>query len=116
MVDDKKIAFNPAVELSYLSHEEQIHLLDAMEYYDCTPSHAQAIRMKKLSQDDMLSSAEIEKIMREEKPNQREQVKLMREDLRKYFPAECTEEQMIRDILKGLELLKRQRDRDIDSR
>lgn len=116
MVDDKKIAFNPAVEISYLSHDEQIHLLDAMEYYDCTPSHAQAIKMKKLSQEGLLSDSTLDNIISEEKPNQREQIKLKRDDLRKYFPSDYSEEQMISDIFKGLELLKRQRNRNNEER
>jgi len=116
MVDDGKIAFNPAVELSYLSKEEQLHLLDAMDYLDCTPSHAQSIKLKKLSQDRQLNARVIEDIMGETKPNQQEQIKLRRDDFRDYFPAGYSEEQMKKDILHGLELLKRQRDRDRDSR
>ena len=116
MVDDNKIAFNPAVEISYLDKSEQRVLLDAMELNDCTPSHAQSIRLKKLSQEGVLDDQMIYTVMSEEKPNQQEQIKFKREDLKKYFPAGYTDEQMRRDIIKGLELLKRQRERNRDAR
>lgn len=116
MVDDNKIAFNPAVEISYLDKSEQRVLLDTMELNDCTPSHAQSIRLKKLSQDGLLDDQMIYAVMSEEKPNQQEQIKFKREDLKKYFPAGYTDEQMRRDIIKGLELLKRQRERNRDAR
>ena len=86
MVDENKIAFNPAVEISYLDKSEQRVLLDAMELNDCTPSHAQSIRLKKLSQDGVLDDQMIYAVMSEEKPNQQEQIKFKREDLKKYFP------------------------------
>lgn len=116
MVDENKIAFNPAVEISYLEQSEQRVLLDAMELNDCTPSHAQSIRLKKLSQDGVLDDQMIYAVMSEEKPNQQEQIKFKREDLKKYFPAGYTDEQIRRDIIKGLELLKRQRERSRDAR
>lgn len=116
MVDENKIAFNPAVEISYLEQSEQRVLLDAMELNDCTPSHAQSIRLKKLSQESVLDDQMIYAVMSEEKPNQQEQIKFKREDLKKYFPAGYTDEQMRRDIIKGLELLKRQRERSRDAR
>ena len=116
MVDDNKIAFNPAVEISYLDKSEQRVLLDAMNLNDCTPSHAQSIRLKKLSQDGVLDDQMIYAVMSEEKPNQQEQIKFKREDLKEYFPAGYTDEQMRRDIIKGLELLKRQRERNRDAR
>lgn len=116
MVDENKIAFNPAVEISYLDQSEQRVLLDAMELNDCTPSHAQSIRLKKLSQDGVLDDQMIYAVMSEEKPNQQEQIKFKREDLKKYFPAGYTDEQMRWDIIKGLELLKRQRERNRDAR
>ena len=116
MVDENKIAFNPAVEISYLDKSEQRVLLDAMELNDCTPSHAQSIRLKKLSQDGVLDDQMIYAVMSEEKPNQQEQIKFKREDLKKYFPAGYTDEQIRRDIIKGLELLKRQRERNRDAR
>ena len=116
MVDENEIAFNPAVEISYLDKSEQRVLLDAMELNDCTPSHAQSIRLKKLSQEGVLDDQMIYTVMSEEKPNQQEQIKFKREDLKKYFPAGYTDEQMRRDIIKGLELLKRQRERNRDAR
>ena len=116
MVDDNKIAFNPAVEISYLEQSEQRVLLDAMELNDCTPSHAQSIRLKKLSQEGLLNREAIYSILSEEKPNQKEQIKLPRDELRKYFPQNYSDEQIKRDILKGLELLKRQRERNRDTR
>lgn len=116
MVDENKIAFNPAVEISYLDKSEQRVLLDAMELNDCTPSHAQSIRLKKLSQEGVLDDQMIYTVMSEEKPNQQEQIKFKREDLKKFFPAGYTDEQIRRDIIKGLELLKRQRERNRDAR
>lgn len=116
MVDENKIAFSPAVEISCLEHSEQLVLLDAMNLNDCTPSHAQSIRLKKLSQEGLLDQSAIYEIMSEEKPNQQEQIKLKRDDLRKYFPPNYTDEQIKKDIVKGLELLKRQRDRNRDAR
>lgn len=116
MVDDNKIAFNPAVEISYLDCDEQLTLLDAINMNDCTPSHAQSIRLKKMSQDGLLTADAIYAILSEEKPNQKEQIKLPRDELRKYFPQNYSDEQIKRDILKGLELLKRQRERNRDAR
>ena len=116
MVDENKIAFNPAVEISYLERSQQQVLLDAMEQNDCTPSHAQAIRLKKLSQDGVLESQMIYEVMAEQKPNQQEQIKFKREEFQKYFPPKYSNEQMRKDILKGLELLKRQRERNRDAR
>ena len=116
MVDDNKIAFNPAVEISYLDRDEQLILLDAINMNDCTPSHAQSIRLKKMSQDGLLTADAIYAILSEEKPNQKEQIKLPRDELRKYFPQNYSDEQIKQDILKGLELLKRQRERNRDAR
>lgn len=116
MVDEARIAFNPAVELSYLSEEQQRQLLTAMETNQCTPSHAQAIQLKKAAQAGTLDAAAIEALMRQEKPNQQEQIKLKREDFRSFFPPRYTNEEIRRDILKGLELLKRQRERGRDAR
>ncbi len=116
MVDDGKIAFNPAVELSYLEPAEQKTLLDAMTMNDCTPSHAQAIRLKKMAQEGVLSAQDIYDVMSEEKPNQAEQLRFRREDFKEFFPPRYTDEQIKRDILKGLELLKRQRERNRDAR
>lgn len=116
MVDDGKIAFNPAVELSYLTYTEQSVLLDAMSMNDCTPSHAQAIRLKKLSQEGLLVDRTIYDVLSEEKPNQQEQIRFKKEELKKYFPPSYTDVQMRKDIIKGLELLKRQRERNRDAR
>ena len=116
MVDDGKIAFNPAVELSYLDSYQQRAVLDAMALNDCAPSHAQSIRLKKLAQEGVLDDQMIYAVLAETKPNQQEQLKFKREELRKYFPSGYTEEQMRRDIIKGLELLKRQRERNLDAR
>lgn len=115
-VDDGKIAFSPAVELSFLTMDEQAILIDAMDLYDCTPSHAQAIRMKHASQEGLLNQSAIYDIMAEEKPNQVEQIKFKRDEFSKYFPARYTDQQMKADIIKGLELLKRQRERSRDAR
>ena len=116
MVDDNKIAFNPAVEISYLDRDEQLTLLDAINMNDCTPSHAQSIRLKKMSQDGLLTADAVYAVLSEEKPNQKEQIKLPRDELRKYFPQNYSDEQIKRDIVKGLELLKRQRERNRDAR
>ena len=115
-VDEGRIAFNPAVELSYLSEEQQSQLLTAMETNQCTPSHAQAIQLKKAAQAGTLDAAAIQALMRQEKPNQQEQIKLKREDFRSFFPPRYTNEEIRRDIFKGLELLKRQRERSRDAR
>ena len=115
-VDEGRIAFNPAVELSYLSEEQQRQLLTAMEANQCTPSHAQAIQLKKAAQAGTLDAAAIQALMRQEKPNQQEQIKLKREDFRSFFPPRYTNEEIRRDIFKGLELLKRQRERSRDAR
>ena len=116
MVDINKIAFNPAVEISYLDRDEQLTLLDAINMNDCTPSHAQSIRLKKMSQDGLLTADAVYAGLSEEKPNQMDQIKLPRDVLRKYFPQNYSDEQIKRDILKGLELLKRQRERNRDAR
>ena len=115
-VDDEKIAFSPAVEISYLTLDEQTILLDAMEQNDCTPSHAQSIRLKNLSRLGELTDEKIYEILSEEKPNQQEVIKLKKTSIEKYFPKSYTLEQMERDVYKGLELLKKQRDRKRDAR
>ena len=115
-VDEGKIAFSPAVEISFLTEDEQRILLDAIELNDCTPSHAQSIRLKKLSQDGVLTKDQIYEIMSEEKPNQQEHLRFRREDFNGYFPKSYTEQQIKKDILKGLELLHRHRQRNRDAR
>ena len=115
MVDSSKIAFRPAVELSYLSKEQQQSLYDTMECEDCTPSLAQAIKMKDFSRDGKLTEEVILSIMQEEKPNQREQFKMPKERISKYF-APGTPAQKIEDtIIKALELYRRrERQRDME--
>ena len=116
MVDENKIAFNPAVEISYLEQSEQRVLLNAVELNDCTPSHAQAIRLKKLSQEGVLQDQTIYDILAEQKPNQQEQYKFKREDIRKYFPQSYTDKQVCDTVIKLLEQWQRRRERDRDSR
>ena len=116
MVDENKIAFNPAVEISYLDQPEQRVLLNAMELNDCTPSHAQSIRLKKLSQEGVLRDQTIYDILAEQKPNQQEQYKFKREDIRKYFPKSYTDKQVCDTVIKLLEQWQRRRERDRDSR
>lgn len=116
MVDEGKIAFNPAVEISYLDKAEQRVLLNAMELNDCTPSHAQAIRLKKLSQESVLQDQTIYSILAEQKPNQQEQYKFKREDIRQYFPKSYTDKQVYDTVIKLLEQWRRRRERDRDSR
>lgn len=116
MVDENKIAFNPAVEISYLEQSEQRVLLNAMELNDCTPSHAQSIRLKKLSQEGVLQDQTIYDILAEQKPNQQEQYKFKREDIRKYFPKSYTDKQVCDTVIKLLEQWQRRRERDRDSR
>ncbi|MFZ7133227.1 MAG: ParB/RepB/Spo0J family partition protein [Eubacteriales bacterium] len=93
MVDEKQMAFNPAVELSYLTEKEQQDLLETMESEDCTPSLSQAQRMKKLSQDGRLSMDVIFSILTEEKPNQKEKFNIHRERVDRFFPKSFSEKQ-----------------------
>ena len=114
MVDDKQIAFNPAVELSYLPKEQQTALLAIMQELDCTPSHAQTIQLKKLSQEGRLDERTMGKLMTEEKPNQKEQIKLQTERINRYFPKGYTPKQMEDTIIKLLSqwCLKREHNKD----
>ena len=113
MVDDGKIAFRPAVELSYISKKQQKSLYNTMEREDCTPSLAQAIKMKEFSKDGKLTDEVILSIMQEEKPNQKEQFKMPKERISKYF-APGTPAQKIEDtIIKALDLYRR-RQRDME--
>lgn len=107
IVDDGKIAFRPAVELSYLTKEEQASLHEAMESADCTPSLAQAIKIKKFSQEGRLSDDVILSILSEEKPNQREVYRLPKERIDKYFPKGTPSEKIEEIICKALELYRR---------
>ena len=103
MVDERKIAFNPAVELSYLKKEEQTLLLEAMDSEQATPSLSQAQRLKKFSQQKMLSLDVMRAVMSEEKKNDLDRVTLKNETLRKYFPKSYTPKQMEDTIIKLLE-------------
>jgi len=115
MVDSGKIAFRPAVELSYLSKEQQQSLYDTMECEDCTPSLAQAIKMKEFSRDGKLTDEVILSIMQEEKPNQREQFKMPKERISKYFTPGTPAQKIEDTIIKALELYrKRERQRDME--
>ena len=111
LVDEGQIALTPAVELSFLTESEQADLTEAIAYAGATPSLSQAQQMKRLSQEGRLTAKEITRILSEPKPNQREQLRLRRDDLKRFFPANCSDEQMKRDILRGLELLHKQRSR-----
>ena len=111
LVDEGQIALTPAVELSFLTESEQSDLTEAIAYVGATPSLSQAQQMKRLSQEGRLTAKEITRLLSEPKPNQREQLRLRRDELKRFFPANCSDEQMKRDILRGLELLHRQRSR-----
>ena len=113
MVDNKKIALRPAVELSYLSQDQQEMLLDTMQLQDCTPSHAQAIKMRKFAEEGRLNEDVILSIMSEEKGNQKEQFRIPRERINKYFSPEASAKQIEDTIIKALELYrKRERSRE----
>ena len=118
LMDEGRIAFSVGVELSYLSQHEQRAVADAIELYDCTPSYSQACLMRKES--EMLYAGDTAKIvasvLSEPKPNQREQIRLRRDDFRSYFPADYTDKQIKEDIIAGLNLLKKQRYRDRGAR
>ena len=107
MVDEGKIAMRPAVELSYLPKEQQQILFDTMELEDCTPSHAQAIKMRKFAEAGKLNEDVILSIMTEEKPNQVEQFKIPKKRIDKYFSPGTTPKQMEDTIIKALELYRR---------
>ena len=107
MVDDKKISMRPAVELSYLPKEEQEILYDTMESEACTPSHAQAIKIRKSSAEGRLNEDVLLLIMSEEKPNQVEQWKIPKNRLKKYFPSGISQQKMEETIIKALELYRR---------
>ena len=115
-VDEGIIALSPAVELSYLSKEQQKILLDAMSLNDCTPSHAQSFRMKKQAQQNTLSSDGIYEIMSEEKGNQTERISFKVQDLKGFFPKNFTQKQMTDTILKLLYEYNRKLERSRRSR
>ena len=115
-VDEGIVALSPAVELSYLSKEQQKILLDAMSLNDCTPSHTQSIRMKKQAQQNTLSSDSIYEIMSEEKGNQTERISFKVQDLKGFFPKNFTQKQMTDTILKLLYEYNRKLERSRRSR
>jgi ParB family chromosome partitioning protein len=107
MVDERQIAFRPAVEVSYLTEEQQYTLLEAMEYNDATPSLAQAIKMKKYNQDGKLTSEVIQSIMEEEKPNQKEKPAFRDERITKLIPKTVPRGQETDFVVKALEFYNR---------
>lgn len=107
MVDERQIAFRPAVELSYLSEEQQYTLLEAMEYHDATPSLAQAIKMKKFMQEGKLTDEVIQSIMQEEKPNQKEKPAFRDERITKLIPKSIPRGQESEFVVKALEFYNR---------
>ena len=110
-VDSKEIAFSPAVELSYLSHDEQKQFLDAMDYSQNTPSLSQAQRLKKLSREGKCTKDAMFSIMSEEKKEEKERITLESDTLRKYFPRSYTPLQMQQTIIKLLEQWQKKRQR-----
>ena len=116
MVDEGRISLTPAVELSYLKQAEQKDLLETMESEDCTPSLTQAIQLKQASLQKTLNMDMIFAILRQPKANQQEKIVLKVNDIRRFFPQNYTTIQMTNDIMKGLELLRKQRSRSKDAR
>ena len=116
MVDDRKIALTPAVELSYLTKQEQWDLLETMESEECTPSLSQAIQLKKLSQADELSMDKIFDILREPKANQQDKISFRVDDLRKFFPKSYTAARIQETILKLLSDYQKKRQRSREER
>ena len=115
LLDEQRIAISVGVELSFLPATAQEHLVELIERDEATPSYSQAVRMHKESAEFFggIDLDRIDEIMAEEKPNQREQIRLRRDDFRKYFPSSYTDEQIRKEIIKGLDLLKRQRSREM---
>ena len=111
LVDEGRIAFRPAVELSYLQKEEQSALLEQIAYADATPSLAQAIKLKRFSQDGKLNNEVIESIMSEEKPNQREKINIKYAEARRFIPASVPYEKTGDYIMKALEYYHRYQER-----
>lgn len=120
LVDDKKIAMRPAVEISYLTEEEQLNLVDAIECEQCTPSHDQTLRMKRFSQEGKLTKEAIEAIMSEEKPNQREKSPFRDSRISNAIPKAIPKEQQCEFVIKAIEhytkFLQRSRNRDRGAR
>ena len=116
LVDEGKIALRPAVELSYLTKNEQEMLMEAIEYAQCTPSHAQAIRLRAFSRDGTLGPHVIENIMNEEKPNQKERISVRYEDVRKYIPSHVPYNKTSEYIMKALDFYQRYQERQKQDR
>lgn len=112
MIDEGRISLTPAVELSYLTHEEQHLLLNEIEYADATPSLSQAQRLRDFSRQGRLTAEVIFAVMSEEKANQKEQIRFPKEELQKYFPKSYTGKDMQNTIIKLLEKWQRQRERN----
>ena len=112
LVDEERIAFTPAVEISYLSEYEQRTLFDQIEFTDATPSLSQAQRLRKFSEQGRYSTDVVFAVLCEEKPNQKEQVRFMEDDIRKYFPKNYTKSDMQKTIISLLEKWQRQRERN----
>ena len=111
-VDEGKIKMRPAVEMSYLDEESQRDVVDLIDETEAFPSHDQAIRMRTAFEAGQLDHDGVDVIMKEEKPNQRPTYKLRYEDIKAYFKPGASDDVVLRDILKGLELLKKQRARE----
>ena len=115
-VDEGKIGLRPAVEISYLQEEEQRDLVDFIDTEGTFPSHAQTIRMKELSREGKLDTDTINDIMREQKGNQKDRLKIPVERLRKYFPSDASPNQMEETIIKALEFYRKRQREDRDER
>lgn len=115
-VDEGRMKLRPAVELSYLDEEAQRDVVDCIDEYDALPSHDQAIRLRKEFEDGRLDHDGVDAILREVKPNQKPTFRLKYEDVKAFFKPGATSEEVLADILKGLELLKKQRNRGRDAR
>ncbi|MCM1565160.1 MAG: ParB/RepB/Spo0J family partition protein [Dehalobacter sp.] len=116
MVDEKEIAFNPAVEISYLSENEQQDLYNTIQSEDCTPSLSQAQRIKKFSQEGRLNADVIYSILTEEKPNQKERFHIQRDRIDRYFPKNFTEKQKEELVVQLLESWYKKRQREQQER
>ena len=116
LVDEGKIGLRPAVELSYLTKKEQDMLVEAMEYADCTPSHAQAIRLRAFSKDGTLGPHVMENVMSEEKPNQKEKISIRYADARRYIPSDVPYNKTSEYIMKALEFYQRHLERQRNDR
>ncbi|BDF07972.1 hypothetical protein CE91St49_14080 [Emergencia timonensis] len=116
MVDERQIAFRPAVQISYLTEEQQYSLLKAMNYNDAIPSLAQSIKMKKFNQDGKITTEVIQSIMQEEKLNQKEKPQIRDERITKFIPESVSKGQQSEFVVKALEFynhhLSRNKDRE----